>query len=189
MSGLELKKFMLDEFSKATFKGFKVVDFWIDQASTRFIISVEQSTVAFMIKNDDQFQVLSVVHHGKERVDEDHLHEFEDFVAAVAVILNPIVKEKMAEYEKRINTVEYREEQAKLKEEHLEKRALTLEARAQVLEFQMQAIDVESQFLEDEKARNEAQRVRRWTRENTFLLKWFIIGIAMVAILLILILI
>ena len=180
---------MLEEFSKATFKGFKVVDFWLDKNIMRFMVEVEQSTVVFTIKDDTQFQVLSVVHQGKKRVDAHYLHQFEGFVAEVATVLDPMIKEKKAEYEKLANTIEYREEQVRLKEEQLSKRTLTLEARAQLLEFQMQAIDVENQFLEDEMAENEARRVRRWTRENGFLLRWFAIGVGIVLVLLILILI
>lgn len=186
---LDLRKEMLAEFSKATFKGFEVVDFWVDAKTMRFIIEAFDSTIAFTMKDGAEFNVLSVVGSDQVRIDESDLYQFEAFVAEVAAILKPTLAQKMAEYEALTETIEYREEQATLKEEYLSKRALSLEARAQLLDFQMQAIDVESQFLAQEKAKNEAQRVRRWTRENRYALRWVAIGIIVITVLFILILI
>jgi len=148
---LELKRFVLDELLKLELKGVKVVDFSIDSSSTKFVIAVEHSTVSFVVNDENQFQILSVVYNEKEYVNADYLSQFNDFIAAVVSILKPVVKEKVDEYAKRSDMIEYREARAKLKEEQLEKRALTIQAREQLLEFHVQAIDIENQILEDEK--------------------------------------
>ena len=177
---MELKKFILDELLKLELNGVKVVDFSIDSSSTRFVIAIEQSTVEFVVNNDNQFQILSVMYNGKKYVNTDYLHKFNDFVASVIARVSPVVKEKTDEYVRRPDMIEYREERAKLKEEQLEKRMLTIQAREQLLEFQAQAIDVESQILEDEKNGVTDQKLLKWVNENIFLLKWIGIVIAVV---------
>jgi len=182
---MELKKFISDELLKLESYGIKVVDFQVDSPSTRFVIAIEQSAVYFIVTDDDEFQILSVVHNGKKYVDADYLYQFNDFITDVIAVVMPIVKGKKAEYMRRPDMIEYREEQAKLTEEYLEKRSLEIQAREQLLEFQIQAIEMESQLLEDEKLKNDAQKMRKWSRENSFLFKWFgIVGTVVLVILL-----
>jgi len=186
MSELELKKFISDELSKLESNGIKVVDFQIDSSSTKFVIAIEQSALYFVVTDDGEFQILSVVHNGKKYVDDDYLRQFDDFIVDVIAIVMPIVKGKKDEYMRRPDMIEHREEHAKLKEEVLEKRALEIQAREQLLEFQIQAIEMESQLLEDEKAKNDAQKVRKWTRENSFLFKWLGVAGAIILIMILL---
>jgi len=187
VSELELKKFILSELAKLELNGIKVIDFSMGLSSTKFEVAFEQSTVEFVLNDDDQFQILSVVYNGKKYVDADYLCHFNDFIIDVITTLKPVIKEKKAEYMKNPDLIDYREEQAKLKEEHLEKRAFELQAREQVLIFQTQALEMESQLLEDEKVRNDAQKVRKWTRENNFLFKWLSVASAVVLVVLVLI--
>jgi len=188
-SELELKKFISNELSKLEENGIKVVDFQIDSSLTKFVIAIEQSAIYFVVTDDKEFKILSAVHNGKKYINADYLCQFNDFVTDVITVIMPIVKEKKAEYMKNPDMIEYREEQAKLKEEHLEKRTLELQAREQLLAFQMQAIDMENQMLEDEKVKNDEQKVRKWARKNSILLKWIIaviiIGLALMLVLLI----
>jgi len=182
---LELKKFISDEFSKLEENGIKVVDFQFDSSLTKFVIAVEKSAIYFVVTDDGEFEILSVVHNGKKYVDANYLCEFNGFVTDVIAMMMPIVKAKKAEYIAHPDMIEYREEQAKLKEEYLEKRTLELGAREQLLAFQLQAMDVENQLLEDEKVKSDEQKVRAWTKENNVFLKWmvFVIVIGIVLLL------
>lgn len=187
VSELELKKFILNECSKLKLKGIKVIDFSIGSASIRFLVAVEQSTVDFIVNDDNEFRVLSVLRNGEKLVKFDYLSQFNDFITDLIAIIKPVVKEKMDEHASRFNTIEYREAQAKLKEEQLKKRALGIQAREQLLEYQMQAIDVERQLLKDEKLKKEVQKVRKWTREHNFLFKWLVVASAVMLVVLLLI--
>ena len=180
MNELELKKFILDELLKLELKGIKVIDFSIDSYSTRFVIAIEHSTVDFVVNDENQFQILSVMYNGRKYIDAEYLSKFNGFVADVIRIVKPIVREKSAEYVRRPDMIEYREAQARVKEEQLEKRALSIQAREQLLEFQAQAIDIESQMLENEKRENNEHQLLTWVNENIFLLKWVGIVIAII---------
>ena len=180
VNGLELKQFILDELLKLDLNGVKVVDFSIESSSTRFVIAIEQSTVDFIVNDDNQFQILSVTYNGKKYTNAEYLNQFNDFVAYIIVRVKPVVKEKTEEYVNRPDFIEYREARARIKEEQLEKRALTIQAREQLLEFQAQAIDVECQILENERNGISDNSLLKWAEENIFLLKWVGIVIAII---------
>ena len=188
-SELRLKKFILDELSKLNLKSVEFIDFsidsfeTIDSLETKFIIAIDQSLVDFVVDNEGQFKILSVLYNEKKYVDAEHLRVFEGFVADLVTIVRPVVVEKIVEYEKYFNTIDYREEQVRLKEEYLEKRTLEIQAREQLLEFQGQAFDVENEFIDNEKG----YKMPKWVRENNFIFKW--IGIIAVVALIILLLI
>lgn len=184
MEKSELRKFILTELSKMELKGMTVTDFSLDELAIRLVIMFEASVVEFLMKNEEEFQILSVTHQKKKYVDELYLKQFEHFIEDVTKFLNPIVKEKMEAYEALWNTIEYREERVEIRKEQLEKRRLEIEARTKVLQFQTQAIDVEEQFFEADKIRNEMQGVRKWGRENDFLLKWVASGVGVFLLLL-----
>ena len=136
------------------------------------MIAVDHSTVDFVVDDENQFQILSVTYNGQKYTNADYLSKYNDFVADAIKFLKPVVKEKIAEYSRRPDMIEYREAQAKLKEEQLEKRTLTVQAREQLLEFQAQAIDIESKILEEEKLGNNQHELLQWAGENIFLFKW-----------------
>jgi len=181
---LELKKFILDELLKLKLNGIEMIDFSMGSSSVRFVIKAEKSIIDFVVNNDNQFQILSVIYNGKKYVDSEYLRQFNDFIAAIINIIKPVVKEKADEYVRRPDMIKYREEQAKLKEEQLEKRVLAIQAREQLLEFHMQAIDIENQIFEDEKVKNKKQKLLAWMSERIFLFKW--IGIAITVALIVL---
>ena len=177
-NALELKNFVLNEFSKINLAGIKVVDFSIGSSQTRFLVAIEHSTIDFVVKNDKQFDILSVVHQGKRHESIEFLAPFNDFVADLIAIFKPFLVNKIDEHTKRYYTIEYREKQASTRESQLKKRTLEIQAREQLLEFQMQAIDVENQFLEEE-------RLRKLRRESNVLYKRFVIlGVAILIVLL-----
>jgi len=171
-----LRKFILTEFSKMDLKGMMVTDFSIEGPAIKLVVELEKSVVAFSMKENGKFQILSVIHRGKKYVDKSDLDRFGHFIKDVTQYLRPLVREKIEAYTQLRNTIEYREKQVKSREEQVEKRRLTLDAREQLLKFQTEAIDFEHQTLEADKLRNESQKVRKWGRENDFLLKWLIIG-------------
>ena len=179
---MELKKFISIELLKLESKGIKVVDFQIDSPLIKFVIAIEQSAVYFVVTDDNQFQILSVVHNGKKYVQDEYLSQFDGFIEDVVALVMPIVKGRTAEYMRCPDMIEYREQQAKFKEDHLEKRALEVQAREQLLEFQIQAVEMENKLLEDEKIINETQKMRKWTRENNFLFRWSVIAVVVVLI-------
>lgn len=185
MEQSELRNFVLTELSNMELKEITVTDFSLDSLAIRLVILFENATIEFLMKNEFEFQILSVVYQTKKYEDELYLKQFDHFVKNVVKYLNPIVKEKMVAYGRLWNTIEYREEQAKIREEQLDRRKLRLEARKQVLHFQAQAIGVEEQFFEADKLRNETQGMRKWGREHNFLFKW--VGYGLGAFLLLLI--
>jgi len=180
----ELRKFVLFELSKMALKGITVTDFSLVGLNIRLVITFEKSMLEFLMQNEEEFQILSVVKDKKKYVDDLYLKQFEPFVKDVTKFLSPIIKEKMQAYDKLLNTIEYREEQVKVRREQLEKRKLELEARTKILQFQVQAVNVEEQFFEADKLRNETEGVRKWGRENDFLLKWVASGVIIFLVLL-----
>jgi len=176
MEYLAMKKFVLAELSKMDLNGMFVTDFSIDTTTIKLVVKLGDSLVAFLMKDHD-FEVLSAIHHGKKYEDEAYLKQFFPFVEAAIAYLSPIVREKMEAYTQMTNTIEYREKQIKIREEQVQKRKLTLDAREKLLKFQTEAVDFEHQTLEADKLRGEVHGVRKWGRENDFLIKWLVAAI------------
>lgn len=96
---MELKQFVLSELAKLEL-GIKVVDVTIESASIVFVVAIEDSNIEFLVNESNQFQIKSVLYEGQKHTNPEFLSSFNDFVASIIPMIQPVALEKIEIYNK-----------------------------------------------------------------------------------------